>query len=134
MHVIIDYFLDEETGKCVDSYSISIYRRWNYENNIAAIVCHVENGHETATILPRDIFVDCVNYAVQKLKQGHETDSTSVYNINIFYPLNKVLMEEDLVDYVRELSGTINLVYTFVPVTLIQNEHTYLSICGVRNQ
>lgn len=38
-------FPDEETGCTVaNQYLISIRRRWNYENNCAAIICYVSTG------------------------------------------------------------------------------------------
>lgn len=38
-------FSDEETGCTVgNQYVISIRRRWNYENNCAAIICYVSTG------------------------------------------------------------------------------------------
>lgn len=37
--------LDEETGcQVANQYVISIRRRWNYENNCAAIICYVSTG------------------------------------------------------------------------------------------
>lgn len=36
--------LDEETGRSIGPYTISIRRRWNYENSCAAIVCYVSTG------------------------------------------------------------------------------------------
>lgn len=39
------HFSDEETGCTVASqYVVSIRRRWNYENNCAAIICYVSTG------------------------------------------------------------------------------------------
>lgn len=35
---------DEETGRCVSGFRVSIRRRWNYENNVSAIVCYVSAG------------------------------------------------------------------------------------------
>lgn len=42
-------FADEETGCSVSDYTISIRRRWNYENNCAAIVCYVATGLASST-------------------------------------------------------------------------------------
>lgn len=41
--------IDEETGCSVGDYTISIRRRWNYENNCAAIVCYVSTGLASST-------------------------------------------------------------------------------------
>lgn len=38
-------FLDEETGCSISDYTISLRRRWNYENNCAATVCYVSTGN-----------------------------------------------------------------------------------------
>ncbi|RZC38828.1 diphthine--ammonia ligase [Asbolus verrucosus] len=122
----------EETGKCVDGYSISIYRRWNYENDIAAVVCYVDNAEEVE--FTEEIFVHTVEYAVQKLTQGQENDSTSIYSLNIFYPRMKIQRLEGCAEYLKQLAQTISLAYTFVPVAYVKSEHTYLSICGMRNQ
>jgi diphthine-ammonia ligase len=119
----------EETGKCIEGYSISIYRRWNYENDIAALVCYVDNPEETE--LTEDIFRATVDYVVQKMKQGHENDA-SVYNLTIFYPRMKIRGLK--IEYLQRLAENMALVYTLVPVTYVKSEHTYLSICGVRNQ
>lgn len=35
---------DEETGRSIGQYKVAIRRRWNYENNVAAIICHVATG------------------------------------------------------------------------------------------
>lgn len=35
---------DEETGKCVGNFKVAIRRRWNYENNVSAIVCYLSTG------------------------------------------------------------------------------------------
>lgn len=121
---------DEETGKCFQGYSISIYRRWNYENDIAAVVCYVTNPEETELL--EDIFKETVDYVVQKLNQGHENDTVSVYNLTIFY--SRVKIRTLNVDCLQSLAKKIKMVYTLVPVTYVKSEHTYMSICGVRNQ
>lgn len=38
------FIADEETGKCVGNFRIAIRRRWNYENNVSAIVCYMSTG------------------------------------------------------------------------------------------
>jgi hypothetical protein len=35
---------DEETGFCINGFRVSIRRRWNYENNVSAVVCYVSTG------------------------------------------------------------------------------------------
>lgn len=127
--------LDEETGKCLDDWSILIYRRWNYENNIAAVVCHVCNtGDDHAFALSAQVFEETVKYTVHKLQQGHENDSTSIYHLKIFYPLNKNLCIEEFLAVLEGLKEAFCLVYTVVPVIGLKSQNTYLSISGVRNQ
>ncbi|XP_037939753.1 uncharacterized protein LOC119672709 [Teleopsis dalmanni] len=48
-HTHNDRFDYEETGCSVNDYTISIRRRWNYENNCAAIVCYVSTGLASST-------------------------------------------------------------------------------------
>ncbi|KAH8273471.1 hypothetical protein KR018_002962 [Drosophila ironensis] len=48
-HTHNDRFDYEETGCSVGEYTISIRRRWNYENNCAAIVCYVSTGLASST-------------------------------------------------------------------------------------
>ena len=38
------YWADEETGRCVGNLKVSLRRRWNYENTVSAIVCHLSWG------------------------------------------------------------------------------------------
>lgn len=127
--------IDEETGKCMGDWSILIYRRWNYENNIAAVVCHVDNtGDDLAAPFSTDVFEEAVKYAMHKLQQGHENDSTSIYDLKIFYPLNKNICIEEFLAILETLKESFCLVFTVVPVIGLKCENTYLSISGVRNQ
>uniref|UniRef100_A0A1I8MEF6 Diphthine--ammonia ligase n=1 Tax=Musca domestica TaxID=7370 RepID=A0A1I8MEF6_MUSDO len=48
-HTHNDRFEYEETGCSISDYTISIRRRWNYENNCAAIVCYVSTGMASST-------------------------------------------------------------------------------------
>ncbi|KAH8289527.1 hypothetical protein KR054_006852 [Drosophila jambulina] len=48
-HTHNDRFDYEETGCSVSDYTIAIRRRWNYENNCAAIVCYVSTGLASST-------------------------------------------------------------------------------------
>lgn len=131
----MNFIPDEETGKCITEWSISIYRRWNYENNIAAVVCHVDNtGENSTSIFSTEVFEEAVKYALHKLQQGHENDSTSIYNLKIFYPLNKNICIEGFLAILETLKESFCLVFTVVPVIGLKNDNTYLSISGVRNQ
>lgn len=126
-------FLVEETGKCIDDWSICIFRRWNYENNIAAIVCHIDNLD--GSIMNEAIFQETIDYVLYKLHQGHESDAMTLCALKIFYPINKMIPLEEIVRIMNDYQSTTNsLVYTIVPVLSLQSSHTYLSICGVRHQ
>lgn len=124
------FFLDEETGKRVDGYSISIYRRWNYENDIAAVVCYVSN--ETELELEEQIFNESVAYAIQKLSQGHDNNENSIFGLTIFY--SRIKIKDLKLDYLEKLSNDMSLVYTLIPIDYVNDRLTYLSICGVRHQ
>lgn len=41
---IVCLFADEETGRCVGNFKVAIRRRWNYENDVSAIVCYLSTG------------------------------------------------------------------------------------------
>ncbi|KAJ8970366.1 hypothetical protein NQ314_001277 [Rhamnusium bicolor] len=122
----------EERGKCIDNYSISIYRRWNYENNIVAILCRVDHP-ESDIGFNNKIFREAMDYTLQKLKQGQE-DDTSIFSIKIFYSVTKNLQSAFFIDYFEEFTKDIFLSYTFVPVISLKNRQTFLSICGIRIQ
>ncbi|XP_060530629.1 uncharacterized protein LOC132704569 [Cylas formicarius] len=123
----------EERGKRLDNYSISLYRRVNYENNVAAIVCRVE-GTVPIEKFDGKIFFEALTYSLEKLQQGHENDASSVYNIKIFFRVTTVVDMEELVKIVESVTNKFILVYTLVPVLGLKNDHTFMSICGVRNQ
>ncbi|KAL3265773.1 hypothetical protein HHI36_009971 [Cryptolaemus montrouzieri] len=122
----------EETGRCIDdkNWSISIFRRWNYENNISAIVCHLEktNGNEDG-IFDEDIFSETVDYTLLKLKQGYESDQSSVSNLKIFYPVTKHLNIHEYFNYLDNLRKYTCLTYTMVPVIFCKMKiHIYPSV------
>lgn len=128
----VEYFLDEETGKCVDDYTISIRRRWNYENVVAAIVCHLSHAEENVNLSP-DIIQEVVTYTLMKLNQNYEMN-VSVDYLRIFYPLNRNIDVAMLYSVLSELRESYNFVYTIVPVLSLQDSSIVLSICGVRNE
>lgn len=85
-----DKFDYEETGCSIGEYSISIRRRWNYENNCASIVCYVSTGLATSTTklteltddylhhhsqlaqrITRDQIHDTIAYVLRKLLQAY---------------------------------------------------------------
>ncbi|KAI4462631.1 hypothetical protein MML48_4g00020204 [Holotrichia oblita] len=133
-HTHNNQFEYEETGKCIENWSISIYRRWNYENNIAAIVCHVDHNEHTETKVTSGILKEAVSYVLTKLQQGHEYDPNSICCLKFFYSVKRDIPTQDLFDIIAEIRNTVQLAYTVIPVLALKSENTYLSICGVRNQ
>lgn len=49
-HTHNDTFNYEETGCSIDDFTVSIRRRWNFENNVSSIVCYVSTKHESDNI------------------------------------------------------------------------------------
>nr|CAH7744208.1 unnamed protein product [Callosobruchus chinensis] len=130
-HKYNNQFDYEERGKCVDNYSITIYRRWNAENNISAILCHVDHPDSEAVFEER-IFKEAMDYAIQKLKQDSE-DETSVMNVKIFYSVQKNLSSSIFKGYFDNSTfQDVTLSYTLVPVVSLKTKQTFLSICGIR--
>lgn len=127
------YFTDEETGQCVQDWSISIFRRWNYENNIATILCHVSNT-DANTVLSAAIFRETIEYVLQKLNHGHEYDPKTICSVKVFYPVNKNICAYSFVSILEEFRRTVPVVHTIVPVVALHHKNTFLSICGVRTQ
>lgn len=44
IQIMIKKFTDEETGCSVGEYKVALTRRWNYENNVSAVVCFIATG------------------------------------------------------------------------------------------
>lgn len=124
----------EETGKCINDWSISIYRRWNYENNISAVVCHVDCPQDDSDTVPTEVYQETFRYVIQKLQLGHEGDITSICNLKIFYNVQKAISLTDVIGCIDEFKETITVIYLLVPVVGLYSERTFLSICGVRKQ
>lgn len=118
----------------MEKYSISIYRRWNYENNIATIVCHVDCPETEQDGSELNVFTEAMEYTLRKLQQGHENDASSVYSLKVFYSLVNGIDPEMLKAHLDCLRERFLLVYTLVPVIYLKHKHTLLSVCGVRFQ
>lgn len=90
-------YLDEETGCTVGDFTVSSRRRWNYENNCAAIVCYVSTGlassstqltelsgdiiqrhQQLAKALTADNVIDILSYIVNKLLKAKGAQSSPV--------------------------------------------------------
>uniref|UniRef100_A0A182PQV7 Diphthine--ammonia ligase n=1 Tax=Anopheles epiroticus TaxID=199890 RepID=A0A182PQV7_9DIPT len=82
-----DKFDYEETGCSIGEYSISIRRRWNYENNCASIVCYVSTGLATSTTKLTELTDDYLHHhsqLAQRITSDHIHDT-------IAYVLRKLL-------------------------------------------
>ncbi|XP_052889160.1 uncharacterized protein LOC128297533 isoform X1 [Anopheles moucheti] len=82
-----DKFDYEETGCSIGEYSISIRRRWNYENNCASIVCYVSTGLATSTTKLTELTDDYLHHhtqLAQRITRDHIHDT-------IAYVLRKLL-------------------------------------------
>ncbi|XP_031625723.1 uncharacterized protein LOC116342317 isoform X2 [Contarinia nasturtii] len=82
-----DKFDYEETGCSVGDYTVSSRRRWNYENNCAAIVCYVSTGLATSSTQLTDLSDDIIQRH-QKLAIGLTVDNV---NDILQYIVNKLL-------------------------------------------
>lgn len=78
---------DEETGCSVGDYTISSRRRWNYENNCAAIVCYVSTGLATSSTQ----LVDLSDDVIQHHKQLAQNITVDNINEILLYTVNKLL-------------------------------------------
>ncbi|KAF5286755.1 hypothetical protein FQA39_LY04178 [Lamprigera yunnana] len=121
----------EETGKCIDNLSISIYRRYFYDSNISAVVSHIDCSQDNNATISIEHYVEMFKYIIHKLQLGLENDATSICNLKIFYNVKKDILINDLIYVVDELKKTVLLVYTVVPVVDLYNEHTLLSVSGM---
>lgn len=108
-----------------------MYRRWNHENNITAILCRVDHP-ETETVFQSHIFKEAMDYSIQKLKQGREDDQTSIINLKVFYSVSKKIESTNLQEYFENYTKDFELSYTLVPVMSLRNKRSFLSICGIR--
>lgn len=81
------FFTDEETGCSVGDFTVLSRRRWNYENNCAAIVCYVSTGLATSSTQLTDLSEDIIQRH-QHLVQNLTHDSV---NEILGYAVNKLL-------------------------------------------
>ncbi|XP_050307729.1 uncharacterized protein LOC126744389 isoform X1 [Anthonomus grandis grandis] len=121
----------EERGKCIDDFSISLYRRVNYDRNVAAVVCRVES---IKTELDLTVFEEALKYSIEKLKQNDDNQSACAYNLKIFFSVLKVEDVCPLINVVQKTVCEPELVYTFIPVVKLKNTSTFLSIVGIKIQ
>lgn len=127
----MNFFLDEERGKCIDNYPFTIYRRWNQENKVTTVLCRI-NHPEQECSFSQAIFKEAMDYTIQKLNQNHE-DTSSIINLKIFYSITKKMESSFFTDYFEDShTKDVALSYTLVPVIALRNKHTFVSICGIR--
>ncbi|XP_076639743.1 uncharacterized protein LOC143351759 [Colletes latitarsis] len=134
----------EETGKCVGNFKVAIRRRWNYENNVSAIVCYMSIGSSnstgnlaTETNLPSteltvSELTEAFEYVLCKLTKGSQTENPTC-NLRIFYKVGSSPGPNFVQDMLSKFSMR-NLVTTIVPATHLHNFSTFLSICGIRHE
>uniref|UniRef100_T1DDZ8 Diphthine--ammonia ligase n=1 Tax=Psorophora albipes TaxID=869069 RepID=T1DDZ8_9DIPT len=91
-HTHNDKFDYEETGCSIGDYTISIRRRWNYENNCASVVCYVSTGLATSTTKLTELsddFLQHHNQLAQAISREQIHDA-------IAYVLRKLLQDYPL--------------------------------------
>lgn len=83
---------DEETGCSVGDYTVSSRRRWNYENNCAAIVCYVSTGLASSSTQLTDLSEEIIQRH-QQLAKGLTADNV---NKILAYIVNKLLKSKSV--------------------------------------
>ncbi|XP_055606409.1 uncharacterized protein LOC129754384 [Uranotaenia lowii] len=91
-HTHNDKFDYEETGCSIGDYTISIRRRWNYENNCASVVCYVSTGLATSTTKLTELSDDFMLHH----KQLAQSISREQIHDTIAYVLRKLLQDYPL--------------------------------------
>lgn len=81
------FLSDEETGCSVSDYTVLSRRRWNYENNCAAIVCYVSTGLATSSSQLTDLSDDLIK---RHQNLAHQLSADNVAEI-IGYTVKKLL-------------------------------------------
>ncbi|KAL7291284.1 hypothetical protein TKK_0014889 [Trichogramma kaykai] len=134
----------EETGKCVGSFKVAIRRRWNYENNVSAIVCYLSTGSSNSTgnlttettvsssdfTLPE--LIEAFEYLLCKLTKGSQVENPSC-NLRIFYKLGSLPGPSFIQQALNHFADR-NLVTTIIPTRHLHNFSTFLSVCGIRHE
>ncbi|XP_065095413.1 uncharacterized protein LOC135717338 [Ochlerotatus camptorhynchus] len=91
-HTHNDKFDYEETGCSIGDYSISIRRRWNYENNCASVVCYVSTGLATSSTKLADLSDD---FLLHHNQLAHSISREQIHD-TIAYVLRKLLQDYPL--------------------------------------
>lgn len=88
-HMHNDTFDYEETGCSVEDYIISIRRRWNFENNVAAIVCYASTNTAISRAQPTDTKLDIL---ANHRELARKMTADNLIEI-LSYTLNKLLKD-----------------------------------------
>ncbi|XP_024937006.1 diphthine--ammonia ligase [Cephus cinctus] len=134
----------EETGRCVGNFKVAIRRRWNYENNVSAIVCYLSTGSSNSTgnlametslnseELTSAELTEAFEYLLCKLTKGSQHTNPTC-NLRIFYKVGSSPGPNFIHSVMSSFSAR-NLVTTIVPTTHLHNFSTFLSVCGIRHE
>ncbi|XP_066584188.1 uncharacterized protein [Prorops nasuta] len=135
----------EETGECFRNLKVAIRRRWNYENNVSAIVCYISLGSSNSTgnltedsgLIPREIEVrgllEVLEYLLCKLRKGSQSENPTC-NLRIFYKVGSITGPNFINFALSCFSENYRLVTTIIPATHLHNFSTIISICGIRHE
>ncbi|XP_065347839.1 uncharacterized protein LOC135944668 [Cloeon dipterum] len=122
--------LTDESDESANRPQASIRSRWSYDGTVAAVVCYVE-GEQTL-----DSLTHAVEYAMGKLLR--EAPAASALTVRAFYRTGALDAEvlQEAISRVQSvlLEKRIEMGATLVPVVGLQDEHTVLSLCGLRFQ
>ncbi|XP_063978343.1 uncharacterized protein LOC135163095 [Diachasmimorpha longicaudata] len=134
----------EETGRCVGNFKVAIRRRWNYENDVSAIVCYLSTRSSNSTgnlatetslnssELTDDELTEAFEYLLAKLTKDSKSENPTC-NLRIFYKAANS-PGPSMIRRVLDNFSNRNLVPTIIPTTHLHNFSTFLSVCGVRHE
>ncbi|XP_043285189.1 diphthine--ammonia ligase isoform X2 [Venturia canescens] len=134
----------EETGKCVGNFKVAIRRRWNYENDVSAIVCYLSTGSSNSTgnlamettltspELTAAELTEAFEYLIAKLTKQSRTENPTC-SLRIFYKVGSSPSPRFIQDVLDAFSSR-NLVTTIIPTMHLHNFSTFLSVCGIRHE
>ncbi|KAK0158772.1 hypothetical protein PV328_009726 [Microctonus aethiopoides] len=134
----------EETGRCVGNFKVAIRRRWNYENDVSAIVCYLSTGSSNSTgnlatetslnsaELTDDELNEAFEYLLAKLTKESQTENPTC-SLRIFYKIGSSPGPMMIQRILNNFSNR-NLVTTLIPTTHLHNFSTFLSVCGIRHE
>lgn len=91
-HTHNDKFDYEETGCSIGDYTVSIRRRWNYENNCSSVVCYISTGLATSTTKLTELSDDFMHHH----SQLSQNISREQIHDAIAYVLRKLLQDYPL--------------------------------------